>query len=391
MLKVLYMIPAEKFGGVERQGTIAVKALPDFGIEATPLVGPGKMITEALENKGVKNYIFTDSFPDDPKHPLTFLENIQRWQYNFKCFQKSRKLILDILQKEHFDLIYATRTFSWIISGFVKRKTGIPVMWRCGSRLNSSFEKFIVHKFINFSKPNGLVLTCNAMLESFGEKPSVPTHIVWHSVDQERFNPNVNGDSFKEKFKLKNDYRYVGLAARPAPEKGPEFIIEILKSVLKKDKSIKFLWAGESSWRQFIENMFKDAGLSDHIIFLGHIADTEKFYAACDVVLLTPKVKSIETTPNSLLEPMAMGKAVIGTDVGGIPEIITNGESGFIVKYGDANTFAEKIIELLSNKSLSDKIGNVAIKRILKNHNEVENIGHLADIFKKTLEMKDKA
>ncbi len=129
--------------------------------------------------------------------------------------------------------------------------------------------------------------------------------------------------------------------------------------------------------------MFKNKKISDHVVFLGHIPDIENFYASIDIAILTSKKRSIETTPNSLLEPMSMGKTVVSTNVGGIPEIVTDGSNGFIFDYGDIEGFTEKILNLISDKELSEKIGKTARERILTHHNENINIGHLAEIIKK--------
>lgn len=381
MLRLLYMLPSEKFGGAERQGTLTLKLLPDFGIKATALVGPGKMILDAFAREGISNYIHTDRFPDDPKHPLSFLENMQRYYYNTKCFIRSRRLVMDLLQKEQFDLIYATRTFSWIVSGFISRKTGIPVIWRCGSRFTDSFQRNLSRWFMKFSGIKALVSNCKAMQESWGEGLSIPSFVVNSSVNTHKFRKDIDRISFLNAHSLDKNMRFVGIAARPAPEKGPEFIIESIKKLSKKRNDFELLWAGESSWRKYLEGLFKKAGIKERVRFLGHIPDIEKFYASCDTVILASKPNSIEASPSALLEPMAMGKPVIATAVGGIPEIIEDRKNGLMVQYGDDAAFCDAIDEVLSNANLALRLGTNARETIDKEHNIQKNTKELAEIF----------
>jgi len=380
MTKVLYMLPAEKFGGAERQGTIAIKKLPQIGVEVLPVVGPGQMIIEALERNDIKDYIHTLAFPDDPKHPLTFAENIQRAFYNLKCFIKSKKLIEEILRKNPCDIIYATRTFSWIIAGFVSKEMNIPVVWRCGSLITNPFQRSITQGFIGWSHPKALVSNSNAMKASFGKGLNLPSYVIQSSVDTDRFKPDIDGSQFYSRYNLSKDYKYIGISARPAPEKGPDFLASIMKKVIAANNKVKLLWAGESSWRKHLEGIFSKANLSESVTFLGHVPDIENFYSACDAVLLSSKLNSIESSPSALLEPMAMGKAVVATQAGGIPEIISDGENGFIRKYGDSKGFADAILELIENPDLALKIGKNAIAHIDNFHNELANTEALAKV-----------
>ena len=71
-------------------------------------------------------------------------------------------------------------------------------------------------------------------------------------------------------------------------------------------------------------------------------------------------MRNYEGLPNSVLEAMAAGKPVISTVVGGVPEIIKEGQNGFLVPYGNQSRFAEKIINLITNSSLLDKMSENA-------------------------------
>jgi len=182
---------------------------------------------------------------------------------------------------------------------------------------------------------------------------------------------------------LEDKIKIIGIAARPAPEKGPEFIVTILKNLVSTEKNVKLLWAGESSWRKHLENIFLKAGLGQTVTFLGHIPEIEEFYSICDVVILASKYNSIESSPSAILEPMAMGKPVVATDVGGIHEIITDSENGFLRRYGDSEGFATAIKRLLAEPELAANIGKRARQKIESEHDKEKNTKSLAEILKR--------
>jgi glycosyltransferase involved in cell wall biosynthesis len=227
------------------------------------------------------------------------------------------------------------------------------------------------------------------MKNSFRADFDIPSYVTRSSVDMERFSEVSDKITARKKLGLERDLKYVGIAARPAPEKGPEFLLEIIKKVETRE-NVRLLWAGESSWKDHIRNIFVNAGLKNRIKFLGYIPNIEDFYSSCDVIALTSKNNSIEASPSAVLETMAMAKPVVASRSGGIPETIDSGINGFLFEYGDSERFAGCIGNLLDNPLLAERIGRNARKKIEQFHNIDTNTGRLAEILQNAVKKDQK-
>src|SRR5258706_214779 len=100
----------------------------------------------------------------------------------------------------------------------------------------------------------------------------------------------------------------VGLAARPAPEKGFDLFAEVAARVSAKKPDVRFVVAGEFGWRAHFEASLRRAGLGEVVRFLGHVDAMADFFRAVDLVVLTSRARSIEASPNALPEAMAVGR-----------------------------------------------------------------------------------
>lgn len=170
--------------------------------------------------------------------------------------------------------------------------------------------------------------------------------VIRNGIELNKFN------SYAEKKKERKE-KIVFTASRLSPEKGIQFLIDAAKIILKKDKSVKFLIAGEGYFEPNLVEMVKEYEIKDNVIFLGYRSDILQLISESDIVVL-PSLW--EGMPNIILEAMAMKKPVIATDAGGSSEIVKDGQTGLLVRPGSAEELAEKIILLFSDEMLAKKI-----------------------------------
>ena len=140
---------------------------------------------------------------------------------------------------------------------------------------------------------------------------------------------------------------------RFVPEKDPDLWLDTAAAILELRPDVRFLIVGygvlESEMRKRIESL----GLSERIVLAGPITDTGLAYAAMDVVLLT---SAVEGLPNVMIEAQAVGRPVIGTDVGGMREALLEGRTGFIVRRRHASSLAKAVITMLDDRHLRERI-----------------------------------
>jgi glycosyltransferase involved in cell wall biosynthesis len=111
----------------------------------------------------------------------------------------------------------------------------------------------------------------------------------------------------------------------------------------------------------------KTLDLTDNVIFHGQVTSVKQLLENCDIVVCASHE---EAFPISILEAMACGKAIVSTDVNGIPEAIVNRKSGMLVPAQSPEKLAEKVMELLSNKSLRTQLASNARERVCQQFSE---------------------
>jgi len=174
---------------------------------------------------------------------------------------------------------------------------------------------------------------------------------------------DVSADEIR---KAKEKYAIAGkvsvlFAGNIVPLKGVDRLVKAAEIVLKDHKDVVFLIAGnleiDKKFSQAIVNYVNDRGLSNDFRVVGFIPHRHLriLYAACDIFVL-PSLA--EGQPLALLEAMASGKPLIGSNVGGIPMQIRDGWNGFLVEPGNEKVLAEKIEYLIGNEEERVRMGN---------------------------------
>jgi len=145
----------------------------------------------------------------------------------------------------------------------------------------------------------------------------------------------------------------IGTVARLHKQKGMEYFIDAAAGVLQKKNNVKFIIVGDGPDRQKLENKVTDSNLQDKVYFTGYRNDSSELISVFDIFVL-PSLW--EGTPNVVLEAMGYGIPVISTDTGGVSEIITDNQNGLLAPPGNSAMLAGKILELLSNPQLLQKL-----------------------------------
>ena len=156
----------------------------------------------------------------------------------------------------------------------------------------------------------------------------------------------------------------VGIIARLSDVKGHIYLFQAMKIVLEKFPSAKLLVVGEGKMYNILVKLAKDLNIEENVKFIPRTDDTRIELAMMDVFVM-PSLK--EGLGLALMEAMACGKAVVGSDVGGIKSLIRNNINGLLVKPVDPKGLADAIIELLSNPAKAKIYGSSAAKFIAEN------------------------
>lgn len=152
----------------------------------------------------------------------------------------------------------------------------------------------------------------------------------------------------REKYGVEVDDSMVlcGLAARLTPVKDIPTAIAAFAKAVKVQPQLRLFLAGTGEDEEKLRAQAQELGVQDNVIFCGWVTDIAPFFAAMDVTLLT---SLSETFPYSILEGIREGCVPICSDVGGMSELILDGETGYIFQPGDVDTLANVLEEAASN------------------------------------------
>jgi glycosyltransferase involved in cell wall biosynthesis len=212
-------------------------------------------------------------------------------------------------------------------------------------------------------------LYCVQCASNYGHRCNVTTRllprgryvVIYNGVDVSRALAGLHAaDAFRQRYSVPDQRAIVAQVSWIIPEKGIHDFLRAARLVLSRNPNVQFVIVGDGAFREHYERLAAELGISQHVTWTGLMQDplSEGVYAAADVVCLMSRWE--ELFGLVIAEAMASGKPVIGTRVGGIPESIIDGETGFLVERGDEVAMAEKILCLLDNPALRANMGRKA-------------------------------
>jgi glycosyltransferase involved in cell wall biosynthesis len=142
--------------------------------------------------------------------------------------------------------------------------------------------------------------------------------------------------------------------------KGHRFLVEAWPAVRRAHPDACLVLVGEGSAHRALAEQTRGLGVEDSVVFAGFHSPADAFIATCDV-LVQPSLS--EGLPNAVLEAMAAGRPVIASRVGGVPELVVDGETGLLVPPGDPGALARAIVALLDDSALRARLGTAAVRR----------------------------
>jgi glycosyltransferase involved in cell wall biosynthesis len=219
-------------------------------------------------------------------------------------------------------------------------------------------------------------------LAATGLMPAGHLRRIYDAVDVSRAGVNGFGRlAFRRKYSIPPDCPLVVQVSWIRPEKGLPELLEAARLVLAQNPDVHFAFVGEGTWREEYTRRTIEMGLGHRIIWTGLVADplAEGVYAAADVVCQVSRWQ--EAFGWTIAEAMACRKPLVATRVGGIPELVKDDESGYLVPNRNPGAIAQSILRLLSDPELRERMGAAGRKAVEGNFNLGTNVAKLLDFY----------
>ncbi len=367
MIKVMFVLPSLQFGGAE-------KKIIDFILrinksEFYPIVcslSDDGAFYNLLRNSGIKVYFIKRYF-----------------KYDFTVIFRLMLLML----KEGVQIVQTTlivaNIFGRLAALLAKRPIIIATehsmgIWRVNKyTIVNRLLSYFTHRIIVVSKRQ------KRFLHDVEGIPNSKMIVIYNGVDMKKFHLNYYHKTImRKKLGLKQNYKIVGTVGTLRPVKGHDHLIKAAAAIVRKYPNIYFLIIGDGPCRKRLETIVAELGLQETVIFLGNRNEIPELISVFDVFVLS---SNEETFPNAILEAMAAEKPVVAMNVGGVSEIVVDGQTGILVPKGNVSKLSDAIIKLITNQDIARKMARDGRNRVEKYFSMERMVNERENLFRTLL------
>lgn len=335
-----------KLGGGGKSLLGLLSHLPETGWKAHVVVPGEGQFTDELAKLHIPHTIYPFK-PLEWRQPLASLSATLRW---YKLFRQIRP---SLIHANGFEL---SRSFS--VAAAI---SGIPYITHVRFPVEPDGARWTLR---SLPKPAAFIFNSHAMMDSLWQNlsklaPHSKAYVAHNAVDLENFAPAPwpHGLTLR-----------IGIVANFAPFKRHEDFLRMAAEMIAARQDLEFWIVGEDTQgtgrRAALEQLARELEVDSHVRFLGHRSDIPEIMRQLHLLVVPSQ---FEPFGRVVIEAMACGRPVIGSRDGGIPEIIEEGKTGYLIEVGDWKGFARAALDLLADRekwtSMSQSASAVARNR----------------------------
>lgn len=323
-------------------------------------------ISSALFEKGMKTLVFTNKHSELYNRLSLTNQKIYRVKVSNLSFLNPFRLLLlkKVFQKEKIDCIILNLSADLKFAGIAAWLAGIKkIVYRRGSAIpvrNTCLNRFLFKKVVTDIIANSEETKRTILRNNSNLFPADKIRVIYNGLDIERYD---NAQIIKT-FPRKGDEMIIGNLARFVRQKGQHYLVELAALLKKRNIPVRLLIGGEGPLKNSIETLAKEANADDIMEFTGFIEDVKGFMSSIDVFFLSSLWEGFGYV---IAEAMYFEKPVIAFDLSSNPELIRDGENGYLIRPGDIESVAGRIELLQKNREIIINLGKAAKESIVKN------------------------
>lgn len=388
MIKVLRIINRFNIGGPTYNATFLTRFIGD-DFETLLLGG--------LPEEGEADSLH---IPHEYGVEPTILDEMKRTP-NFKSDREAYRKIKEIISEFKPDIVHTHASKAGALGRRAAFACDVPVVVHTfhGHVFHSYFSplKTNLYKVIErrlAKKSTGIIAISDLQKKELSEKHKIckasKIKVIPLGFDLEKFRVDLADKRIetRKKYQLSEKTIAVAIVGRLAPIKNHAFFLQVVENLLAKGiQQAQFFIVGDGELRSEIES--KSAAINqlygEKIVLTSWIKDIASFNAGIDVICLT---SDNEGTPVSLIEAQACNVPIVSTEVGGVLDIVSQGETGFVVPKGDLQAFAEKLGLLIENEEIRKKMSQNGWNFVKDKFHYTRLAADMANYYRELLEKR---
>jgi len=352
-IPVLFLEQQGHRAGAQRVLAEVLRAVePDY----LPLVGfpeDGPFVEE-IKSRGIETFLYPLGRYSSGRKSVRDATNLAL--RSFYCAW----LLARIIRRRGIRLVYINGPRSLIAGTLAARLTSTPVVFHLHLTLTRKTDIFVAARAAKYVTK---IVACSettaaALLASHPELRSI-LQVIYNPVRALAAATPCAAQSGRLRADAPNGRVFVvGVVGRITPQKGQHVVLEAALELTRRGRALRVIFVGAPGPHSFDDDFYlsslrlsvKNSSLEGQVTWAGYQEDPTPLYAACDVVVIPSTVS--EGLPMVAIEAMQLGIPVIGSNVGGIPEIVRDGVNGLLVAPNNAEALADRIQQLLDEEEL---------------------------------------
>jgi glycosyltransferase involved in cell wall biosynthesis len=341
--KIVFVVPDLQIGGAERQVVDLVNHLDRDRFDAILFTFDPTADLAATVNRDRVRLV---------GHP-------RRFRFDTRPIARLARII----REERVELVHCTLQMSLFMAHAAVLASGraLPLLDAIHTTRNRSWREELADRVLYLRLMNRcerVITVCESQRRFWASKyPSLASRMttVYNGIDLDRYRvsepPGAGDATLRRQLGIDDRDLAVALVAAIRPEKNHDGVLEAAARLVRTGHRIKFLFAGGAQARSEEERLARKTaalGLRDHVRWLGPLTDPRSVISAVDAGIL---FSTTESFPLTLLEFLAMGKPVVSSNVGGVPEIVEDGRNGVLVPAGDVDAFVSALARLEADRA----------------------------------------
>lgn len=369
-VRVLHLISGGDSGGAKTHVLSLLRDLND-NIDADLVCYMEADFSKEAREMGIPTRVFPGSFGVGLKKTREAIEN---GNYDIIHCHGSRANLTGALLKRHFDIPF----ISTVHSDYKLDYLGRPLAAMTYGRLN----KLALHHM------DYRVCVSDSMRQTLIDRGFDPNDLltIYNGVDFSHPAPSITRREWFGKIgcDFPDDSIVLGIAARFDAVKDVATTIRGFAGAAEKNERLRLLIAGDGMEREMLEELCVQLGVRDKVFFAGWISDgMDGYYASIDINAIS---SLSETFPYAVTEAARAGKPTVASRVGGLPRLITNGETGMLFSPRDHETMARCILALANDEELRKRLGQAVYEKAKREFSTESTCRRQLKIYKTVLE-----
>lgn len=353
-LTIAHFMPWSGIGGVEISALRLTEALRDQFRSVAFCLADNVALQESFQKLGIETRIYA---PPEPS-----LRHVAKY------YRESRTLARQLLQAG-VDIVH----FTDVKAAYHNSLAALLARTRRVCHIQSVYSDLSLRERLSLLPVQSFIFVSKAARQDFAlSLPDSRARVVYNPIEvPDSADRTENNLAVRSEFGVPLECTLIGMVARVAPVKDYYTLASAAAEVLRRYPDTRFLIVGDNSQVELNRHHYQEVvqrlnelGIADRFIFTGHRDDVPRLIAAMDISVLCSHREGFGLC---IVESMAMGKPVVATDVGGIPEIIQPGITGYLHQHGSSEELARRLIALIEDPAKANRFGRAGYERVQKN------------------------